>query len=94
VLPQQLTELNRHDDQWHLWALASHIISGSPDEPSNGVLQQKMISLSSIGKSVDAKFKPSPELVDFFELCFLSQGGLDRILKVGSSHSPIATSMR
>jgi hypothetical protein len=83
VSPQKLTESNRHKDRWDLGSLASHIISRSPDEPDNVVLQQRMISLASIGKSVDVKFNPSPELVDFLPLCFLSQGGLDRILKVG-----------
>ncbi len=80
VAPEKLTKANRHQDRFRIGALTNHLISRNAEESTNIVLQQKMVSLRSIGKRVDMRFQPSPPLVDFLELCFLESCGMERVL--------------
>jgi len=59
------------------------MISRSVDEPSSDLLQQKVISIPSIGRKIDAHCEPSPQMVDFLEVCFLKEGvDMGAVLKV------------
>lgn len=83
MTPQLLTPTNRHQDRLSLAALTRQLISRNPDEPSDNLSQQKMMSMLSIGRSVDLKFEPSSLLVDFLELCSFESSELDRVVKHG-----------
>ncbi len=59
------------------------MISGSAGEPGNGIHQQKAISMSPVGRKLDASCEPSPEMVDFLEMCFAKEGAdMGKVLKV------------
>lgn len=80
--PEKLVDSNKRKDTKGLGDLICRIIRESPDQPNNRVLQQKTIFISAIGKRIEVKFEPSPELMDFLELCYLVDGGMERVLKV------------
>ncbi|KAH8787539.1 hypothetical protein F5882DRAFT_461552 [Hyaloscypha sp. PMI_1271] len=82
IAPEKLNIKNQHKDRWDLGALATHMISRSADEPSNDILNQKMISIPSVGRKLDANCKPSPQMVDFLEACFVEEGvDMGKLLK-------------
>ncbi|TVY13662.1 hypothetical protein LARI1_G009009 [Lachnellula arida] len=84
VAPEKRTKENWYRDCRDLGALANHMISRCADEfEEEEILQQKMISLSSSGNCLDVQFEPSPQLVDFLELCFSGSADILKIAKVG-----------
>ncbi|RDL41161.1 uncharacterized protein BP5553_01140 [Venustampulla echinocandica] len=70
VLPAKRSVDNSNRDRQDLGALASHMFSRDLDGQVGGVMQQKMLAITPEGKSLDVKFEPSPQFVDFLELCF------------------------
>ncbi|TVY92351.1 hypothetical protein LAWI1_G003790, partial [Lachnellula willkommii] len=86
VSPDKRTAENCYRDCWDLGALANHMISRRSDKPITSVMQQKMLSVSITGKSLDVKFEPSLTLVDFLELCFADTKNLlmEKVLRVTS----------
>ncbi|CZR55717.1 uncharacterized protein PAC_05605 [Phialocephala subalpina] len=70
VLPKSITEKNFHQDRHDLGKLAKHMMSLSEAEPKSEVARQRMISISNLAYGVEFNnFEPSPELMDFLELC-------------------------
>jgi hypothetical protein len=57
-------------------------MTGNELEADSAYQQRNVLSMSSSGKTIDIKVKPSPQLVDFLELCSLNVGGMDRLLRV------------
>lgn len=82
-MPREETKEGRQLDCRGLGVLASHMISRNPDESNDDQIRQRKIFLqSSGGKSVDVKFQPSPQLVDFLELYFSGRAEIAKIIKV------------
>jgi hypothetical protein len=71
VLPLVRSHDNFNLDCRRLGSLAHHMVTRCPDdedEPTR-VSQQKTLSITSGGAGLDVEFEPSPEFVDFLELC-------------------------
>ncbi|TGO90369.1 hypothetical protein BPOR_0067g00110 [Botrytis porri] len=82
VIPKMNTPNNYRTDLHALGNLATHIITQSSDQPDAHTLRQKMLSGNATGKGLDASFEPSPEFLDFYEMCFSYEGDIHNLLKV------------
>ncbi|KAJ8062047.1 hypothetical protein OCU04_009827 [Sclerotinia nivalis] len=81
VNPRISTPENCGTDLHGLGDLAIHIITQSSDRPMTHTLRQKMLSGNATGKGLDASFEPSPEFLDFYEMCFSYEGDIRNLLK-------------
>ncbi|KAF7880472.1 uncharacterized protein EAF02_007318 [Botrytis sinoallii] len=81
IIPKMNTPDNCRTDLHTLGNLAIHIITQSSDQPDTHTLRQKMLSGNATGKGLDASFEPSPEFLDFYEMCFSYKGDIHNLLK-------------
>jgi hypothetical protein len=82
INPQRRSHTNGNRDVQCLGDLAIHMITRSSEQPENRVLRQKMLSGNASGRGLDASFEPSPEFLDFYEMCFANKGDMRKLLKV------------
>jgi len=85
ISPMPAKGENLHKDRRGLRKLAIHMITRNADEPEDQISRQKMLLIG--GAGIDAKFKPSPEFVDFLLLCVTDEVDMGRLSKVSGSRT-------
>lgn len=82
VCPKISTPANHNKDLREVGDLMIHMMTQSSDQLDSHILRQRMLSGKATGKGLDASFEPSPEFLDYYEMCFSHEGNIRSLLKV------------